>query len=248
MIFGMSLFLLLCMPERGFAPRAVEGRSTWREALAVTREGIGVARGQPVVFMFLIVGVVFGAFSEGFDRLWEAHFLQSIGLPEVFGFTPVIWIGILNAGSALVGLATAEVIIRRVDTRDTRAVSRTLLASTALLIVAVMGFGLAPTFATAALSFWIARACRSIYYPMANTWLARVIPSRVRATVLSLLGQADALGQVAGGPVVGIIGLRSLRAALVFSALILSPALLLYGRRVRIEEIGQPAAPRMTAK
>jgi MFS family permease len=247
-ILGMSIFLLFAMPEQGFVPAPRAGRSTLQEALAVTREGIGVARRQPIVLMFLIIGVIFGAFSEGFDRLWEAHFLMSIGLPDAFGMTPVVWIGILNAGAALVGLFTVEVIIRRLDTRNTRTLSRMLLVTTALLIVTLAGFGLAPNVALAALCFWIASACRAIHYPLADIWLARVIPSRVRATVLSLLGQSDALGQVAGGPVVGLVGLRSLRAALLFSALLLSPALALYGRRVRLEgdgsaEVAAQAAP-----
>lgn len=42
------------------------------------------------------------------------------------------------------------------------------------------------------------------------------------------------LGQVGGGPVVGAIGLRaSLRAAMVVSGAVLSPALLLYVRAAR---------------
>ena len=51
-----------------------------------------------------------------------------------------------------------------------------------------------------------------------------------------MVSQADALGQVAGGPVVGFVGLRSLRAALVFAGLILTPALGLYSRGVKLEK------------
>ena len=43
--------------------------------------------------------------------------------------------------------------------------------------------------------------------------------------------QADALGQVAGGPALGMIGtLFSIRAALVIGSLLLTPALWLYAR------------------
>jgi DHA3 family tetracycline resistance protein-like MFS transporter len=53
----------------------------------------------------------------------------------------------------------------------------------------------------------------------------------VRATVLSMNGQADALGQVAGGPLIGAIGSAfSMRVALVFSGLLITPALALYTR------------------
>jgi DHA3 family tetracycline resistance protein-like MFS transporter len=47
-------------------------------------------------------------------------------------------------------------------------------------------------------------------------------------------GQANALGQIAGGPVIGAVGtLAGIRAALAVAGLILSPALALYGRALR---------------
>ena len=51
---------------------------------------------------------------------------------------------------------------------------------------------------------------------------------------LLVRGQANALGQIAGGPAVGAIGtLFSLRAALVTAALLLSPALALYAKSLQ---------------
>jgi DHA3 family tetracycline resistance protein-like MFS transporter len=109
------------------------------------------------------------------------------------------------------------------------------------LVVSVITFGLAPGFGMGLAAFWTAGVLRSLQYPLASTWLNQQLPSRVRATVLSIYGQSDALGQLAGGPVVGVVGLRSLRAALVFSGLILTPALWLYGRGLPLTEVDQPA-------
>ena len=56
--------------------------------------------------------------------------------------------------------------------------------------------------------------------------------------------QADALGQIAGGPVVGWIGtVRSLRAALVTTGLVLSPALLLFARALGQGKPGEMESP-----
>ena len=53
----------------------------------------------------------------------------------------------------------------------------------------------------------------------------------VRATVLSMTGQANSIGQAAGGPVFGVIGTAaSLTTALVGSAGLLTPIVALYGR------------------
>jgi len=60
--------------------------------------------------------------------------------------------------------------------------------------------------------------------------------SSVRATVISLSGQANAVGQAAGGPVLGGIGnVWGISAALGAGALVISPALALYGRAMRNE-------------
>jgi MFS transporter, DHA3 family, tetracycline resistance protein len=52
--------------------------------------------------------------------------------------------------------------------------------------------------------------------------------------VISMSGQVDAVGQIAGGPGVGWIGnIFSIRAALLTSAAILTPALALYVAALR---------------
>ena len=50
--------------------------------------------------------------------------------------------------------------------------------------------------------------------------------------------QADAVGQAAGGPVLGVIGHRSVPLALVVSGVFRLPALLLYARAVRRGTVG----------
>ena len=56
----------------------------------------------------------------------------------------------------------------------------------------------------------------------------------MRATVLSITSQADAVGQWTGGPAIGLIGnVFSIRAALVAGSLCMAPALALYRRAAR---------------
>lgn len=249
LIGGLLLMLLggllaLVMPEQGFQPTAHEGAAPWRTLANTTRSGLQIVRGRPVVLMLVMVGVVFGAFSEGFDRLGEAHFLRTLSFPAWPSLQPVVWIGLINAGGLLIGLLASEVVIRRLDTTDSRRVHILLFAISAGLVVSVIAFGLAPGFGVGLLAFWSAGVLRSLQHPLASAWLNQHIPSRVRATVLSMYGQSDALGQLAGGPVVGVVGLRSLRAALVFSGVILTPALFLYGRGLPLTENEQPAPAR----
>ncbi len=70
----------------------------------------------------------------------------------------------------------------------------------------------------------------------------------MRATVISITNQADAVGQWTGGPGIGVIGtVFSIRAALVVGGLCLSPALLLYGRAIR-HGGGEPELEVVSAK
>jgi DHA3 family tetracycline resistance protein-like MFS transporter len=61
--------------------------------------------------------------------------------------------------------------------------------------------------------------------------------------VLSIAGQADAIGQVGGGPLLGAVGsVFSIRAALATSAFLIAPALGLYTRALRREPPLEEAA------
>ena len=66
--------------------------------------------------------------------------------------------------------------------------------------------------------------------------LKQIKDSSVRATVLSISGQANAIGQAGGGPVLGAIGnVWGIRAALAVGAVVIAPALALYGRAIAHE-------------
>ena len=78
---------------------------------------------------------------------------------------------------------------------------------------------------------------RSTINPIYATWLTQHSAAKVRATIISMSSQLDAIGQIAGGPIVGVIGtLASLRAALLAAGVLLSPVLLLFLRTLRLEK------------
>jgi len=77
---------------------------------------------------------------------------------------------------------------------------------------------------------------RAIRNPLMEAWINQHTESGLRATVLSIQGQADAFGQIAGGPVVGAVGhFSSVRMAITISALMLVPILGVLRRSSRPE-------------
>jgi hypothetical protein len=239
------------MPEHGFQRRPVEQRTSPLRAMKTTAvTGGRLVRGHNI--LLLIVGITFfaGAASEGLDRLWEAHLLIDVGLPELWGLDPVVWFGVFNIVGLVAGIVITSFLVPRFEFADNSKLARSLLALTVVLSASVVIFGLAASFAVAAVAYLVARLVRRLKDPLYATWLNKnVEDSSVRATVNSIASQADAMGEVAGGPAIGAIGtVASLRAALVSAGLLLVPAIGLFARALRhggqepkLEEAEAPA-------
>ena len=239
---ALAAYLAVSMREPGFERPARATADGWRgragraygEMLTTGRGAASVARRRPLALTILAVAVLFGGFSEGFDRLWEAHLLTTIGLPDLGRFEPVVWFGVIQAGGTLLGIGAAEALRRRVDLERTGGTLRALFWLEAALMVGAVAFALAGSFWVAVGAFWLASVARSLVGPVYAAWINRGVEPRVRATVLSLSGQADAFGQFTVGPGLGGLGSAfGLRAALAAAGLVLAPAVWLYGRALR---------------
>jgi MFS transporter, DHA3 family, tetracycline resistance protein len=234
-MLALSVVLAVVMHETGFVSARTDSISV-RAAMARTaRQGSTLIRRNPL--LLLIVGVVFflGASDEGFDRLWEAHFLVDVGVPGFAGLDSVVWFGVLAAGATLLAILVAQPLSSRLSQLSPGGMAKTLLVSDALRIVGLLVFAFATSFAVALAAFWAARLVRSLAAPVYSTWLnANVEESRVRATVLSMTNVFGSAGEWGGGPALGVVGnVFGIRAALAGSAAVVTPALLLYGRAIR---------------
>lgn len=232
---AMGVVALTVMPETGFTPLGREGRTRRRAMLDTAGRGARLIRRVPALLLLVSATFFAGAASEGFDRLSEAHLLRDIGVPGFFGSDPLWWFAALSIAGMALGLIAANFLVDRVESPSVARMARVLFVLSALEIIAGIGFALAGMFALAVAAVLAYGLARSLVYPVYSTWLNQSIddPS-VRATVNSIASQADAIGQTAGGPIVGAIGKAvSLPAALLTSALFVTPALALFGRAVR---------------
>ncbi len=235
-IAAVGVGLALFMPEEGFrpAPRE-EAESALRAFTATGRAGARLVRQTPVLLLILAITASWGAWSEAYDRLGEAHLLRDVGLPGFAGLSFVVWFGVISAASLLLSLLVARPANRRLATADRRRVTRILLAADVALIGAVLVFALAGAFWLALVAMLVTNTIRSLVGPLFSSWLNQSITdSSVRATVLSIASQADAVGQWTGGPAIGAVGNAfGIRAALAVGASLLSPAVILYSRALR---------------
>jgi DHA3 family tetracycline resistance protein-like MFS transporter len=240
-IFG-GVVTMLCgvicivwMPETGFRRRAHDPAARrWRELAHTAGEGMRYVRARHLLLLVLAIAFFAGMSSEAFDRLWEAHFIRDVGLPTLWSLDPVVWFGIFGVAIYAIGFAASTYLIRRFTDARPETLARALFAMTASLMAAEIVFGLAGTLVLALGALLVARAMRALVYPIWMTWLnGQIADSSVRATVISITGQADAIGQTGGGPALGAIGnAYGIRVALVAGGLVLGPALALYGRAI----------------
>lgn len=221
---GLAVYGVIAMPETGFTRKPKEERQGWRDMVTTFKDGTRVVRSSPVLLIFMALTLFAGASTEGMDRLWEAHFLQNFTFPGMGNLQPIMWFGLMNIGLLILGVVSTYFIEKRVDTNNRDVVARVLIAFNVLEIASLVWFALAGNFAMAVLAFLGMNLFRGIAWPLYRTWLTQSIDPRVRATVLSMVGQSDAVGQMTVGPAIGWIGsVHSIRAALVTSAVLLAP-------------------------
>jgi DHA3 family tetracycline resistance protein-like MFS transporter len=240
--FLCGLICIAVMPETGFRrrPRAERG-SPAAEMRGTALAGARYARAAPVILLLVGVDLFMGMSSEAFDRLKEAHFLRDVGLPAVGHLQPVVWFGIFWLVGMAFGFVGASWLLRRFEAGGRKLVTKALMTLTAMELVAMLVFALTG-------STWLAIGAllgvffsRDLAGPLYTIWLnEQITDSTVRATVLSISGQANAIGQAGGGPVLGAIGnVWGIPAALASGAAAIAPALGLYARAIG-HEGGEP--------
>ena len=237
---ALGVFLVVVMPEHGFTPAPRGERTTFGSMRDTFTEGIGAIRGRPVLITITAIAVLWGAASEGYDRLWAKHLVDNFSFPDLPTGpldNVVVWFGLIEIVGMGISIAMAEVLRRRINTDSHLAVARALLLSTLIIAGSLVGFALAGSFGLALTFIWTIAIFRELNYPLTIAWLNQSLSSRVRATVMSIRSQADALGQMFGGPVLGLIAtVVSLRVNFLVTAAIVLPALWLYTRTLRVRE------------
>jgi DHA3 family tetracycline resistance protein-like MFS transporter len=179
----------------------------------------------------------YGLYSEGFDRLWVKLLLENFQLPILFGANQVAFFAALKIIGTVLAIFAMRYVEKRVNTGSPLAIGRAMLSITALISAALVGFALVPILMLVLGLYLVIHVLRKVAIPLTSAWINQNLDSQVRATVHSMFGQVDAVGQIAGGPGVGLLAnLASVAAAVTTSGALLTPALFLIGRSNRQSE------------
>ncbi len=235
----LGVYLWFAMTEVGFRAIPRQKSGSFAGMVAGARSSFATIRSRPLIVTILAISVVWALSGEGIERLNQIHFIKDVGLPTFAGFSPVLWFGVIYGGSELIGIATTQIVRRRLDLGNHTLVTRSLFAFTAVRAVMLGGFALATNLAAAIAFLWVASVMGQAFRPVQRAWLNRSLDPANRATLFSVDGQANSLGQIVGGPILGVVGSGvSIRAALMTSAALLGLALPLLARA-----LGQASGP-----
>jgi MFS family permease len=227
--------LVLVMPERYMCPVASTAHSGFGQMKITAQDAFRLAMARPVVKVIIVISLIVGLAAEAFDRLSTPLVIDRFDFLVVFGSdSPVIWFGISGVIGTLLGLAASEIFKRAYPDALGAAVPARLLATLAVIdVTAIAIFAVANSLWLAFAMLWIRRIVATLGAPVQTAWLNRNLDSASRATVISMTGQANSIGQAAGGPAFGWIGNSiSIQAALLASAVVLSPTIALYQRLI----------------
>jgi len=222
----LAAFYAGWMPETRFAPAPREGRGTFAHMAHTGRAGARLVRSRPALLAILGAVAFFGMWSESYDRLWQAHLIDDVGLPSLGGLDPVVWFGVLGVIGTLISILVAAPVGRRLEHASSARVGQTLTSLNAALALSSFVFAFAGSLWLALLGSYGILVTRQVSGPLFAAWLNRSVDdSAVRATTLSIVNQADAVGQWTGGPAIGALGtVTSIRIALVAATACLVPA------------------------
>ncbi|AQQ54380.1 MFS transporter [Planococcus lenghuensis] len=207
------------VPETKFIRTKREGSSGLADIAEALSGGFGQIRGSRTLTALAIVTLMWGLASEGYDRLWGALFIEDFNL---LNEEAIYWFGFFYALAFLLNIIVLQIVERYVKGRY----ASVLLIANTLLVASMLGFAWAGAFYAAVLLYFVTGALRNINYPLMNIMTNERLASKGRATALSMFGQLDAFGQIAGGPIVGLIALyTSISGGITASALLLVPGI-----------------------
>jgi MFS transporter len=233
----LGVLLVFLMREDHWAPAAAHG--SWHSMRRQVVEGAGAVR-RSALLAALVSGTFFaGLASEGFDRLSQPFLLPMTG-----GHRPELVFGALAAVASVGSIVVTGLVGRGLDTLDPRRTGRLLAVIQAVTAAGTIWFGLTGLWWLAVPLYLVVSLLRTTSQPILTVWLVSATPAESRATVFSFQAQADALGQIAGGPPVGLVaGRRSTGAGLSLAGIFLLPAVSIFAWAARRPEFRNRRSP-----
>jgi SAM-dependent methyltransferase len=216
---GLGVVVVARWPESRRPRAGAAGR--WVAMVATFQQGLATARFDRVVALVLAATLLVNGGAEGFGRLFERHLLD-LGVPT--SPEPIVWFAAIGMLAAALGSISLYWVEARIDGR--RVAAGAYVAACAIAATGLVLFAHAPNTESAIVAALLVKGMGFPVIRVAATILVnRRTTSETRATVHSLLSQAENLGEILCGLLLAVVAVAwSPTITLVGSALLVAAA------------------------
>jgi len=236
LMVGLGAVAALRFPERAFVPAAAEAR--WRCAATTFRDGVRLTVGDREILLVAVAWLLVNGSGEGYGRLFEKRLL-GLGFG---GADPIVWFAALGVVTLVLGALALRVLEAHIS--GAGVARRAYVACCAVGVAGLGLFAAAPDARWAVAGTLLMSGCAhpgAVVRAVGEIWVNRRTTSSVRATVHSILSQAEHVGEITFGLVLAsVAAATSATGALVGSMALLATA----GVIAAGAKTGAPEGPR----
>ena len=216
---GLGVLVVARWPESRHPRRGGMGR--WSATTATFRQGVGLARHDRTIARVLTATLLVNGGAEGFGRLFERHLID-LGVPAAPA--PIVWFAAVGLVAAALGATSLYWVEARIEGGGVAPAAYG--AAAGIAAIGLVLFAHAPNLASAVAASLLVSGVGFPTIRVAATILVnRRTPSDARATVHSLLSQAENLGEILFGLLLAAVAATtSPTITLVGSALLVASA------------------------
>ncbi len=225
----LSLYLIFYMEERGFKPAIVEkGDYRFRNMFLTVIRSKDLITKDKLAYLLIVGALFLGLYSEGLDRLWNPYLINEFNLPNIISVT--MFFGVLRLLFIIINIVTINIFEYKKIHENKVQILHFLCVAIIFIAIGLIGLSRVDNLYLAIAILCLINASRNIIYPLYDIMLNSCIKdSSIRATMFSIRGQVDSIGQTATGPIIGLIGSRfSIRIAFIACSMLLLPAVYIF--------------------
>lgn len=189
-------FLAFTMTEHAFERARGD---TWQSFLAELREGANSTWKRPPLKILVLVMLAIGVASESIDRLGVRR-LDQVGFSDQTN--EILALTLMGIAGALLGAALLTITEKRITGRTIPTVFAAFIAVTAVC-AALVSWAVSLPLAIAALT--LRDGSTNASRPLIEAWANAHATDKHRATTHSFIGQAEAMGEMSGGILLGLV-------------------------------------------
>jgi hypothetical protein len=194
----LGLYVVVRFTEHGFTPTR---KRRWQQSAAILRRGIALARRDHAILLILAATVLINGAAEAYGRLYPRR-LVDLGFPGQLA--PIIWFTGLSISAFAAGALALRIVEARID--DAGIARRVYAAACFVGTLGLLALACAPgAIIGSAGVLLVGGVALTVTRAVGTIWVNRRTTSDVRATMQSILAQAEYSGEILLGVALGAI-------------------------------------------